>query len=90
MMALAMFPDSFQPFAPIFIVETIRQGFLTPMFISVLFCQSFPRQILKVTNSPKFFPATILCYTVYPEADPERGSEHRRVSLVCLGATQNL
>ena len=27
--------------------------------------QSFPRQLLEVTNSPKFSPATVLRYTVY-------------------------
>jgi len=27
--------------------------------------QSFPRQNFEITNSPKFFPARILHYTVY-------------------------
>ena len=28
-------------------------------------CQSFTHQILKVTNSPKFYPTTVLRYTVF-------------------------
>ena len=28
-------------------------------------CQSFPHQILKVTNSPKFHPASVLHYMVH-------------------------
>ena len=27
-------------------------------------CQNFPRQTLKITNSPKFYPATVLRYMV--------------------------